>query len=167
MLCSKKNCDWYNRILLWNDSIKENCRLVLKVSRLYITEGESPWRKYWWSSFQYTHSGHGTPPTHSGHPMASWLVAMYTCLKLWTMPVSLNCELAFARSLKTKLLSVPTNQLADQCWWLVHTCLEGDREWLMCQLQRYWLWCQWQWLADQDQDIKVANSRQCGNHGLM
>ena len=43
-----------NRILLWNDSIKENCRLVLKVSRLYITEGESPWRKYWWSSFQYT-----------------------------------------------------------------------------------------------------------------
>ena len=83
MLCSKNFCDWYNIILLWNDSIKENCRLVLKVSRLYITEGESPWRKYWWSSFQYTHSGHGTPPTHSGHPMASWLVAMYTCL---------NCE---------------------------------------------------------------------------
>ena len=160
MLCSKNFCDWYNRILLRNGSIKEKSQLVLKVSRLYITEGESPWRKYWWSSFQYT-------PNPLWPPNGKLAGGDVHMPELWTMPVSLNCELAFARTLKTKLLTLLTNQLADQCWWLVHTCLEGDREWLMCRLQRYWLWCQWQWLADQDQDIKVANSRQCGNHGLM
>ena len=160
MLCSKNFCDWYNRILLRNGSIKEKSQIVLKVSRLYITEGESPWRKYWWSSFQYT-------PNPLWPPNGKLAGGDVHMPGLWTMPVSLNCELAFARTLKTKLFTVPTNQLADQCWWLVHTCLEGDREWLMCQLQRYWLWCQWQLLADQDQDIKAANSRQCGNHGLM
>ena len=54
MLCSKDFCGCYNRILLRNGSIKEKSQIVLKVTRLYITEGESPWRKYWWSSFQYT-----------------------------------------------------------------------------------------------------------------